>query len=148
SYEAPFGVGYLVAQLTNRSSESREEVGVLPALAREAVETFVTTGTMPKPPVDLSGILAERAPCFVSLKTHDGELRGCIGTIEPMKNTLAAELIANAISAATHDPRFPPVSQDELADLRYSVDVLLPAEPATIEQLDPRVYGVIVEDAS
>ena len=148
SYEAPFGVGYLVAQLTNIAAESREDDGALPALAREAVETFVTTGTTPRPPVDLSGILAERAPCFVSLKTQDGELRGCIGTIEPMKNTLAAELIANAISAATHDPRFPPVSQDELADLRYSVDVLLPAEPATIDQLDPRIYGVIVEDIS
>lgn len=148
SYEAPFGVGYMVAQLTNVSSQSREEDPALPALAREAVETFVTTGTAPKPRADLAGILAERAPCFVSLKTHDGELRGCIGTIEPMKNTLAAELIANAISAATHDPRFPPVSQDELADLRYSVDVLLPAEPATIEELDPRVFGVIVEDES
>ena len=146
SYEAPFGVGYMVAQLTNVASQSREEDAGLPALAREAVETFVTTGTMPKPRVDLSGILAERAPCFVSLKTQDGELRGCIGTIEPMKNTLAAELIANAISAATYDPRFPPVSRDELANLRYSVDVLLPAEPATIDELDPRIYGVIVED--
>jgi AmmeMemoRadiSam system protein A/AmmeMemoRadiSam system protein B len=148
SYEAPFGVGYMVAQLTNVASQLPEEDGSLPALAREAVETFVTTGTMLKPPAESSGILAERAPCFVSLKTSDGELRGCIGTIEPMKTTLAAELIANAISAATRDPRFPPVSQDELADLRYSVDVLLPAEPATIEQLDPRVFGVIVEDES
>jgi len=148
SYEAPFGVGYMVAQLMNVASQTPDEDGSLPALARAAVETFVTTGTIPKPPADLSGILAERAPCFVSLKTRDGELRGCIGTIEPMKNTLAAELIANAISAATHDPRFPPVSQDELADLRYSVDVLLPAEPASIGELDPRVYGVIVEDES
>jgi len=146
SYEAPFGVGYMVAQLTNVASQSPQEDGSLPALARNAVETFVLTGVMPKPPADLSGYLAERAPCFVSLKTRDGELRGCIGTIEPMKNTLAAELIANAISAATCDPRFPPVSRDELANLRYSVDVLLPAEPATIDELDPRVYGVIVED--
>jgi AmmeMemoRadiSam system protein A len=148
SYEAPFGVGYMVAQLTNTSSSLQEEDGALPALAREAVETFVTKRTIVRPPAQLSGILAERAPCFVSLKTRAGELRGCIGTIEPVKDTLAAELIANAISAAMHDPRFPSVSEDELADLRYSVDVLLPAEPATMEELDPRVYGVVVEDQS
>jgi AmmeMemoRadiSam system protein A/AmmeMemoRadiSam system protein B len=148
SYEAPFGVGYMVAQLTNSSVQSRDADEALPALAREAVETFVITGTTPKTPVHLSGILAERAPCFVSLKTDDGELRGCIGTIEPVKKTLAAELIANAISAATHDPRFPPVTEDELGHLRYSVDVLMPAEASTIDQLDPRIYGVIVEDTS
>jgi AmmeMemoRadiSam system protein A/AmmeMemoRadiSam system protein B len=145
SYEAPFGVGYMVAQLMNVASQSDEGDG-LPALARQAVETFVTSGTALTPPADVKGILASRAPCFVSLKTRAGDLRGCIGTIEPVKETLAAELIANAVSAATLDPRFPPVSEDELPDLRYSVDVLLPAEPATIEQLDPRVYGVIVED--
>jgi len=148
SYEAPFGVGYMVAQLTNVSSPSQDGDTALPALARQAVATFVTNRTILEPPAQLSGILAERAPCFVSLKTREGELRGCIGTIEPVKDTLASELIANAISAAIHDPRFPPVGKDELADLRYSVDVLLPPEPATIEQLDPRVYGVIVEDNS
>ena len=145
SYEAPFGVGYMVAQLTNVRSQPRDPK-VLPALARQAVETFVTHGDVMTPERNESGILAARAPCFVSLKTHDGELRGCVGTIEPVKDTLASELIANAISAATQDPRFPAVSQEELANLRYSVDVLLPAEPATLDQLDPRVYGVIVED--
>jgi AmmeMemoRadiSam system protein A len=84
----------------------------------------------------------------VSLKTLDGDLRGCIGTIEPVKDTLAEELIANAVSAATIDPRFPPVTADELSNLRYSVDVLLPAESSSLEELDPRVYGVIVEDES
>ena len=146
SYEAPFGVGYMVAQLMNVAAPSDGGDGELPALARQAVETFVTSGTMLRPPANVSGALASRAPCFVSLKTQGGELRGCIGTLEPVKDNLAAELIANAISAATLDPRFPPVTEDELPDLRYSVDVLLPAEPATIEQLDPRVYGVIVED--
>jgi AmmeMemoRadiSam system protein A len=82
----------------------------------------------------------------VSLKTLDGELRGCIGTIEPAKQTLAEEITANAISAAINDPRFDPVSEDELANLRYSVDVLLPAEETVFEKLDPAVFGVIVED--
>ena len=64
-------------------------------------------------------------PGFVSLKTRDGELRGCIGTIEPAKNSLAEEIAANAVSAAISDPRFDPVREDELANLVYSVDVLL-----------------------
>jgi Uncharacterized conserved protein len=103
---------------------------------------------MPNAPVEPLGILAVPAPCFVSLKTIDGDLRGCIGTIEPVKETLAEELIANAVSAATIDPRFPPVRADELTNLRYSVDVLLPAEASSIEGLDPQTYGVIVEDES
>jgi len=99
-----------------------------------------------KPPKRLVGILAERAACFVSIKTKDGELRGCIGTIEPSKNTLAEEIIINAISAASKDPRFYPVTADELSNLSYSVDVLFEPEPATFEELNPKVYGVIVDD--
>jgi len=150
SYEAPFGVGYLVAQITNQTVSNREqdEEISLPGLAREAVETFVRSGKMLAPPGPVDGLLAERAPCFVSLKTLNGELRGCIGTIEPASDTLAEEIIANAISAATNDPRFEPVRPEELANLRYSVDVLFPAEETVMEDLDPAVFGVIVEDES
>jgi MEMO1 family protein len=143
-YEAPFGVGYMVAQLAT-DDEVRQE---LPGLARKAVETLIRTGMTLSPPVRPFGILASRAPCFVTLKTNDGELRGCIGTIEASRENLAAEIIANAMSAATNDPRFFPINGDDLPNLRYSVDVLLPAEPATIDELDPKVYGVIVEDES
>jgi AmmeMemoRadiSam system protein A/AmmeMemoRadiSam system protein B len=161
-YEAPFGVGYLVAQLTyNKSRNNREqqptaadtEAGSdptegkhLPALARTAIENFVLSGKRMDPPSNALGLLAARAACFVSLKTLDGQLRGCIGTIEPIKETLAEELIANAINAATRDPRFLPVSADELPNLRYSVDVLSVAEPTELTDLDPSIYGVIVED--
>jgi AmmeMemoRadiSam system protein A/AmmeMemoRadiSam system protein B len=163
SYEAPFGVGYLVAQLTNAKLGAKQKEVVhhlspagidsepaaeLPALARLAVETFVLTGKPIAAPDDTSPLLSARAPCFVSIKTHTGDLRGCIGTIEPVKENLAEELIANAINAATRDPRFDPVSEDELKDLRYSVDILATAEPATVEDLNPKVYGVIVEDVS
>jgi MEMO1 family protein len=161
SYEAPFGVGYLVAQITNNAAAMEHEEGRrgdsytdheayedLPGLARKAVETFVTLGTQLETPPNLSAILAARAPCFVSLKTIAGDLRGCIGTIEPVADTLAEEIITNGISAATRDPRFSPVSVDELSNLRYSVDVLFPAEPASVEDLDPAIYGVIVEDDS
>ena len=149
SYESPFGVGYLVAQLTNVPAElTGDRPEDLPALARRAVETFTLTGKVVDPFISAEGLLAARAPCFVCLKMRDGELRGCIGTIESAKDTLAQEIVANAISAATNDPRFDPVKEAELAELVYSVDVLLPAEPAVMEELDPSVYGVIVEDES
>lgn len=163
-YEAPFGVGYLVAQLTgkqpalpecrqqNTASEDLDEESFnashLPGLARSAVETYVLRGTQIDPSESITGLLSARASCFVSLKTYDGQLRGCIGTIEPAKETLAEEIIANAINAATRDPRFPPVTAEELSQLRYSVDVLSAPEPATLAELDPLVYGVIVEDES
>ena len=160
NYEAPFGVGYLVAQLTNAESARKGngrsasvvvetlEAAQLPALARRAVENFVRTGRGVAAPKNATALLSARAACFVSIKTHEGDLRGCIGTIEPLKSNLAKELIDNAINAATRDPRFDPVSADELAGLRYSVDVLGAPEPAKFEELDPKVYGVIVEDES
>lgn len=148
NYEAPFGVGYLVAQLTNAAAAPEAEEEVVPDLARRAVETYIREGELIDPPELRSRLLAARAPCFVSLKTRDGELRGCIGTIEPVKTSLAEEIVANAVSAAISDPRFDPVRENELDDLVYSVDVLLAAEPAVIEDLDPKIFGVIVEDES
>jgi AmmeMemoRadiSam system protein A/AmmeMemoRadiSam system protein B len=159
-YEAPFGVGYLVAQLTNVKTSGVKEVHSetvsdpttveedLPALARRAVETFVRTGKQISVPQNAAEILGVRAACFVSIKTRQGELRGCIGTIEPVKETLGEELVANAISAATRDPRFAPVDESELPNLKYSVDIMSASEPATFADLDPAVYGVIVENES
>ena len=144
SYEAPFGVGYLVAQLT--SQQLATDYLDPPALARQAVETFIRHGDILDPRQLARGFLEAPAPCFVSLKTLDGNLRGCIGTIEPTRDTLAQEIVANAISAATNDPRFEPVSVEELSNLRYSVDVLFPPEETSLEDLDPSVFGVIVED--
>ena len=172
SYEAPFGVGYMVAQLlmseppasaggpesppasavlsvppaSAGGSKAQVDGAELPALARQTIEAFVREKKVISAPEKLSELLNQRAACFVSIKTLDGDLRGCIGTIEPEKNTLAEELIANAISAATRDPRFPPVRADELSNLNYSVDVLLQPELVRLEDLDPNVYGVIVED--
>lgn len=164
-YEAPFGVGYLVAQivrenLTGKDAPSDQDKNVtesrmeqrdsqqLLELARHAIETFVREGRVIEKPSVLAPMLKERAACFVSIKTLDGALRGCIGTIEPAEATLAAEVIANAVSSATRDPRFPPVTPRELSNLRYSVDVLSTPEQAQFEELDPKIYGVIVEDES
>ena len=159
SYESPFGVGYLVAQITttkmgdsdthDRDPNRRVFVSNdedVTGLARKTVETYIQTGSRIEAPQITSTLLASRAACFVSLKTRAGELRGCIGTIEPTEDTLAEELIVNAINACTRDPRFPPVSRSELDGLVYSVDVLSTPEPALFEELDPLVYGVIVED--
>jgi MEMO1 family protein len=158
NYEAPFGVGYLVAQITNAKGRTAIKSGQLeseaaegkqlPQLARLAVENFVLTGEQIKAHDHTSELLAARAACFVSIKTKGGDLRGCIGTIEPSRDTLQEEIIANAISAATHDPRFKPVTADELAQLVYSVDILAAPEAATFAELDAKNYGVIVEDES
>jgi len=113
-------------------------------LAREAVESHVRRGKVIATPEELSREMLERAGVFVCLK-KGGELRGCIGTIEPSASCAAEETIKNAIAAATQDPRFPPVERHELDDLDYSVDVLCPPERVTDPgQLDPRRYGVIV----
>ena len=113
-------------------------------LAREGVESYVREGKTAKPR-ELTPEMRERAGVFVSLHEH-GQLRGCIGTFEPAKDNVAEEIIANAISASTMDPRFPPVTQSELEDLEYSVDILTKPELVTdISQLDPKEDGVIVE---
>ena len=115
-------------------------------LARLTVETFIREGTVVEPPVDPRGILATRAGVFVTLRSADGQLRGCIGTIEPAHSNVAEEIVQNAISAATRDPRFLPVSTGELPDLEYGVDVLsIPELARGPEDLDPARFGVIVE---
>ena len=84
--------------------------------------------------------------CFVSLHKSNGELRGCIGTIIPVYENLIIEIRENAIAAATRDPRFPPVEVEELEDLVISVDILSELEKTkSIEELDPKVYGVVVK---
>jgi len=113
-------------------------------LAKETVESYIRDGKTPKPR-ELTPEMRGRAGVFVSLHKH-GQLRGCIGTFEPAKDNVAEEIIANAISSSTGDPRFPPVTASELDDLEYSVDILTKPEPvADISQLDHKKYGVIVE---
>lgn len=113
-------------------------------LAKEAVENYVRHGRVLKPK-ELSDEMKGRAGVFVSIKKH-GELRGCIGTFAPTRENIAEEIVANAISSATRDPRFMPVEPSELDELEYSVDVLTEPEPVeSAAQLDPKKYGVIVE---
>ncbi|HXE72777.1 MAG TPA: AmmeMemoRadiSam system protein A [Candidatus Nitrosotenuis sp.] len=141
SYEGPFGVGYAVVQFDPASEEARLE------LAREAVEGYVRHRRPPEvPPALLEACPELRQPAgvFVCLKML-GRLRGCIGTVTPTRSCQAEEIMHNAVSACSRDPRFPPVRAEELPFLAYSVDVLQPAEPvSSLEDLDPAVYGLVV----
>jgi AmmeMemoRadiSam system protein A len=137
SYEGPFGVGYMVATYT--------PVLAITSLARQSIEHYLQTGKLMPTPPNLPPELNSRAGVFVSLHEPNGNLRGCIGTTAPTTPSLASEIIANAISAATRDNRFDPVSATELKHLSISVDVLGPAvsEP-DLSKLDPRKFGIIV----
>lgn len=165
SHEGTFGVGYAVAlfPVTGRDEKrcfaaaceqaqrvrlekrrAREDDWV--RLARLSLETYVRTGRrLESLPDDLPRELTgQAAGAFVSLHMA-GQLRGCIGTIAPTQKNVAWEIVQNAVSAGTRDPRFPSVGIDEVDQMEYSVDVLGQPEPvASPDELDPRQYGVIV----
>lgn len=104
----------------------------LPALARLAIERHLAGAARLQ--IDDEPCLKSRGASFVTL-TRDGELRGCIGSIRPQR-PLGEDLVANAISAATADPRFNPVEADELPSLHIEVSVL--SEPEFLDFADER----------
>jgi AmmeMemoRadiSam system protein A len=115
-------------------------------LAGKAIKSYLAKEPLPGPD-DAPGF-EKPAGAFVSIKKK-GQLRGCIGTIQPVRPTLAEEVVDNAVSAAVRDPRFPPLTLDELDEISISVDVLTRPEPvSTLEELDPARYGVIVQSGS
>ncbi len=165
SYEGITGVGYGVATFSVTGSDKDRRFGAQCAelecarlaekkasedpwvkLARLSLETFVKTGEqldqLPEGlPDEMTG---QDAGAFVSLHAH-GQLRGCIGTTGPTTENVAWEIVQNAISACSRDPRFPPVTVSELDSLEYSVDVLGQPEPIpSPAELDVKKYGVIV----
>lgn len=165
SYEGPFGVGYAVAVFTvvgndekrrfaeryeeeerKRTREKRDAEDAWTRLARLSLETYVRTGKrLARLPEGLPSELTDgTAGVFVSLR-KGGRLRGCIGTTGPTQPNVALEIVENAVSAGTRDPRFPPTRPDELDALEYGVDVLGPLEPVSgPEYLDVKRYGVVV----
>jgi AmmeMemoRadiSam system protein A len=113
-------------------------------LAKAAVEEYVRNCKILPEPDNLSSDLQSKAAVFICLKSH-GDLRGCIGTFMPAYKNLFQEIVYNSIAASTKDPRFEPVSADELGAIQYTVDVLSePQEVNDISELDPKRYGVIV----
>jgi len=131
--------------MTRVRRKAMAEEHPLVELARKSIVAYVEKGAVIPQPDELIDEMKARAGAFVSLH-KGGLLRGCIGTIEPVRANVAEEVIHNAISAATADPRFPPVTREELGALEISVDVLGEPEPiCSTAELDPKVYGVIVE---
>lgn len=151
SYEGPFGVGYLVASFTPGQPEAKEKEKSPPAmaeLARKSVEYYLAHKRLMPVPSRLPPELTQRkGGVFVSIKNAEDEsLRGCIGTVEPCRGTLAEEIIHNAVDAAFRDPRFEPMAPRELGEVVFSVDVL--SEPEKVDDptgLDPQIDGVIVQ---
>ena len=120
----------------------------LVALARRSIEAYVREGRRIDPPEQPTPEMKRRAGAFVTLH-RSGKLRGCIGTIQPVYGSVAEEVIHNAISAATKDPRFPPLDRTELKDLQIKVDVLSePERVVSLDDLDPQRYGLIVQSVS
>lgn len=164
SYEGPFGVGYGICTYTacgqelNRNFkdryEEKERKRVLKLrqredryvqLARQTVEEYVRTGKKIQVPEGLPPEMYDtRAGVFVSIK-KEGGLRGCIGTIHAAQPSIAEEIIENAVSAASRDPRFPAIEAGELDRLVISVDVLGDTEKIdSSDELDVKRYGVVV----
>ncbi|HPD88599.1 MAG TPA: AmmeMemoRadiSam system protein A [Oscillospiraceae bacterium] len=164
SHEGPFGVGYGVCTyLPEGPDESRrfllayrdrqmaelekkhEHEDDYVRLARRSFTSWVLKHQVTAFPDDLPTEMKEKAAgVFVSLH-KEGQLRGCIGTIAPTRSSIAEEIVYNAISACSRDPRFMPVIPAELPYLECTVDVL--SEPEKIDsaaELDPKRYGVIV----
>ena len=113
-------------------------------LAKKTIEEYVKHVRVVDVPEELPEDMRRKAGVFVSLKKH-GELRGCIGTFMPAYKNLYEEIVRNAIAAATQDPRFNPVVENELDEIAYSVDVLsAPEKVEDIAELNPRNFGVIV----
>ncbi len=163
AYEGPFGVGYAVAsfavtgddaarnffarrreRMAERVADIRAGESAYVRLAREALEAYVRGDNPPSVPDGLPAEMENgRAGVFVSIKKR-GQLRGCIGTTEPTTSCIAEEIRRNAVSSGMRDPRFSPVTPEELEELIYSVDVLSAAEPCEENMLDAAEYGVIV----
>ena len=164
SYEGPFGVGYAIAAFTPngydegenileqfteislvKAQKSRDTEDPYRALARHSLEYTVTNGgNLPFPDGLPEEMRSRKAGVFVSLH-KGGRLRGCIGTIAPTTESVAHEIIQNAVSAGLSDTRFEPVSEAELPFLTYKVDVLsAPEKISGPEELDVKRYGVIV----
>ena len=144
SHEWPFGVGYCTALYVFTNDNN---ISAPVQLAKETVTRLLTQSNLPENGHDIvsSVLWNEHKSCFVSIKTKNGDLRGCIGTLSPVQESLDKEIIANAVSASTRDPRFPPMTKDELNNVVFSVDILSEAEPIeSITQLNPKMYGVIV----
>lgn len=116
---------------------------------KSIVYYFKNRTPLPLPDNLPSELISKKAGVFVSLHTENNELRGCIGTFLPTQKNIALEIIKNALLAAFEDPRFSPLKENELENIKIKVDVL--SEPklvSTLKELSPRKYGVLLKTES
>lgn len=171
SYEGPFGVGYMTGYLTKHPQTSQSMLDAIKhhqqytyeqrcqkedpyiRLARQSIEHYVRTRRRLDMKTLYEGFPSQfindcekrHEGCFVSIHKHH-VLRGCIGTTQGVAKNLLEEIIYNAISACSSDPRFNTVHEEELIDLELKVDILKSSEPIqSPDELDVKRYGVIVE---
>jgi AmmeMemoRadiSam system protein A len=130
-----------------------EEETLLLALARQTLEA-ITRG-QPPPAVDLNGLpppLAEERACFVTMRRRaDGMLRGCTGTLVA-RRPLAHEVVSITEQTAFSDPRFRPVTADEVDGLHLEISILTPPElldfdgpDDLLRKLRPGIDGVTLK---
>jgi len=121
-------------------------------LARRSIACGLGQGTpLQVDPGDYPEPLRDQRATFVTLHLH-GELRGCIGHLEAVQ-PLVRDVVENAYAAAFRDPRFPPVSQQELPALALHISILTPPEPMTfateadlLAQIRPGIDGLILTE--
>jgi AmmeMemoRadiSam system protein A len=146
SYEGPFGVGYPVVAFTATPVTVTTAPILLDiqALGRRAIDTYLRTRRLIEPPIPIPLDLRAPSAAFVSL-FKAGELRGCVGSMQPTEATAAHEVIRYVVASAVRDPRFDPVHLDEVGALTIKVVLLDPPELVTqISRLSPRTHGIIV----
>ncbi|MEM4368097.1 MAG: AmmeMemoRadiSam system protein B [Candidatus Anstonellales archaeon] len=124
---------------------SLEAQKILLSLARQAIKEYIKTGKVLEYKTDNKELLTPQA-VFVTL-TKKGQLRGCIGTTFP-QYPLYQAVINMAIAAATEDPRFPAVSEDELNDIKIEISVLSPLKRVfSHKDIKEKLHGVVVRNS-
>lgn len=163
SYEGTFGVGYGVMKFELKKSIGSKEIlseiveqkrqkcinrvkneDIYVRLARESLIYYLKEGNyMDMPQYITKDMIDTKSGVFVTLK-KSGELRGCIGTIFPVTDSISKEIVRNAVAAGISDPRFNNVEKEEIEDITFSVDVLIEPKVASVQELNPKKFGVIV----
>jgi len=120
-----------------------DEKAMLLQLARVAIETYLRTGVELKHETSSAALLQQRA-VFVTLRRRDtGELRGCRGQ-SIARQPLVDAVIHSAIASATDDPRFPPVTLDELPGLHIEISALTPLRPIRPGEVEVGRHGLMI----
>lgn len=113
-------------------------------IARTSLTSHLQSSSLPK-----SKHKTPSQPLFVTLRTPNGALRGCIGHLNTQHKTIEEEVADCALAAGLKDPRFPPVQLKDIAGLQIEISILEAPEPVNnLRELDPQAYGVIVTNGA